>query len=506
MFNRVCAVATCVAVVLISTMWVPVDGRPILGPDFNTCKPVIPKFKGVDGTIQSIDCCMLTEGKKIKDFKFNLDLPIRVRRPAHRLDEENIRKYERAMALMRALPPEDPRSHLAQANIHCAYCEDTYGHFNSTSTVKFDVHHCWLFLPFHRWYLYFHERILASLIGDDTLAVPYWAWDVQNDPQANVMPAPYVRKNTSLYNELQDPNHQPPMRANLMHDTSDDVTGDELFDGNSFIMWQMMIGDVKTSEAFYGEKYAEGDPKFIGEAVLETSAHAAIHGWVGHPDVGKLDMNPGYSAAREPMFFAHHAQMDRLWEMWKNWGGKDLQDPDWLDAQFVFYDEHGDLVRVNVRDSLNLDNFRPEQYGGKVSFGGVKRAVVTSRVSVPGLIKSSSDASSVYDDVLVIAGVVEKPFDADVQFHIFLELPEADETTPRNCVEFLGTVRVDGSSDETHPTISKKFRRTTGIGERLRILNVVRQKSVTITFVPVWDQKDVSVRVTDLTLERKLAR
>jgi hypothetical protein len=327
----------------------------------------------------------------------------------------------------------------------------------------------------------------------------------------------------------------------------------------------MMIGDVKTSEAFYGEKYAEGDEKFIGEAALETTAHAAIHGWVGDPDKGKLDMNPGYSAAREPMFFAHHAQMDRLWEMWTNWGGKDLQDPDWLDAQFVFYDEHGDLVRVNVRDSLNLDNFRvtyeqvdpdwvdykpksirdidpkyvragilrrflrevvdgetytnivnalvgyfqPEQYGAKVSFGGVKRAVVTSRVAVPGVIKSSSDASSVYDDVLVIAGVVEKPFDVDVQFNIFLELPEADETTPRNCVEFLGTVRVDGSSDEMHPTIVKKFRRTIGIGERLQILNVVRQKSVTVTFVPVWDQKDdsdVSVRVTDLTLERKLAR
>ena len=27
-----------------------------------------------------------------------------------------------------------------------------------------------------RFYLYFHERILGKLIGDDTFALPFWNW------------------------------------------------------------------------------------------------------------------------------------------------------------------------------------------------------------------------------------------------------------------------------------------------------------------------------------------
>ncbi|KAI3675066.1 hypothetical protein L1987_84650 [Smallanthus sonchifolius] len=39
------------------------------------------------------------------------------------------------------------------------------------------LHHTWLFFPFHRWYLYFYERILGNLIGRPDFALPYWNWD-----------------------------------------------------------------------------------------------------------------------------------------------------------------------------------------------------------------------------------------------------------------------------------------------------------------------------------------
>ncbi|CAN6683276.1 unnamed protein product [Malus baccata var. baccata] len=62
-----------------------------------------------------------------------------------------------------------------------------------------------------------------------------------------------------------------------------------------------------------------------------------------------------YSAARDPIFFSHHSNVDRMWNIWKNIGNKnkDINDKDWLDTGFLFYDENAELVSVTVRDSLD---------------------------------------------------------------------------------------------------------------------------------------------------------
>ncbi|PQQ07195.1 polyphenol oxidase chloroplastic-like [Prunus yedoensis var. nudiflora] len=62
-----------------------------------------------------------------------------------------------------------------------------------------------------------------------------------------------------------------------------------------------------------------------------------------------------YSAARDPIFFSHHSNVDRMWSIWKNLGpkNKDLSDKDWLDTGFLFYNENAELVRVKVRDCLD---------------------------------------------------------------------------------------------------------------------------------------------------------
>ncbi|MES6669708.1 DUF_B2219 domain-containing protein, partial [Cutibacterium acnes] len=65
-----------------------------------------------------------------------------------------------------------------------------------------------------------------------------------------------------------------------------------------------------------------------------------------------------YSAARDPIFFAHHANIDRIWAVWRSLGRKDFADPDWLNASFLFYDENAQLVRVRVRDCLNPQQLR----------------------------------------------------------------------------------------------------------------------------------------------------
>jgi polyphenol oxidase len=66
-------------------------------------------------------------------------------------------------------------------------------------------------------------------------------------------------------------------------------------------------------------------------------------------------------AALDPLFYAHHGNIHRLWEVWKSLPGgsrKDLSQADFLNTQFLFYDENAALVKVQISQALNINNFR----------------------------------------------------------------------------------------------------------------------------------------------------
>ncbi|KAJ6314309.1 hypothetical protein OIU78_017890 [Salix suchowensis] len=50
---------------------------------------------------------------------------MRMRRAAHLVDSAYVAKYAKAIAMMKSLPDDDPRSFKNQANVHCAYCDDS---------------------------------------------------------------------------------------------------------------------------------------------------------------------------------------------------------------------------------------------------------------------------------------------------------------------------------------------------------------------------------------------
>ena len=62
-----------------------------------------------------------------------------------------------------------------------------------------------------------------------------------------------------------------------------------------------------------------------------------------------------YSAARDPIFFAHHSNIDRMWTIKKTVipGYKEFTDPDWLNIEFYFYDENAELVRAKIKDTID---------------------------------------------------------------------------------------------------------------------------------------------------------
>jgi polyphenol oxidase len=117
-----------------------------------------------------------------------------------------------------------------------------------------------------------------------------------------------------------------------------------------------MISGAKRRELFMGQPYRAGDAADPGAGTVENVPHGPLHVWVGDPtQPNGEDMGNFYSAARDPVFFAHHGNIDRLWHVWRGLSPRntDFADADWLDASFHFYDEEARLVRARVRDCLD---------------------------------------------------------------------------------------------------------------------------------------------------------
>ncbi|XP_057812288.1 polyphenol oxidase I, chloroplastic-like [Salvia miltiorrhiza] len=326
----------------------PALAAPISAPDLAKCS------RGTNlNTKQPLDVnCCPPFSDKIIDYKLPPVTKLRLRPAAHLVTKEYIAKYEKATELMKALPDDDPRSFMQQANVHCAYCNLTYEQTGDPDE-KLQVHNSWLFYPWHRWYLYFYERILGKLIDDPTFALPYWNWD---NPPGMPMPALFVNENSPLYNPKRNQAHLPPALMDLLYSSKSSTDPSVIIPTNLNEMYGEMVRNAVKPEDFYGAKYIVGSDPDPGAGTVERGSHTSVHIWVGDPrSPAGEDMGNFYSTARDPIFFCHHANVDRMWSVWRDLRGpkpKDFNDPEWLDADFVFYDENAQLVRVKVKDTL----------------------------------------------------------------------------------------------------------------------------------------------------------
>lgn len=102
-----------------------------------------------------------------------------------------------------------------------------------------------------------------------------------------------------------------------------------------------------------------GDPVRAGESAdadADNSSgrieviHNGVHQWAGPDTEPYLDMGNFYSAGRDPIFFCHHSNVDRMWQVYRNMRGHktEFKDDDWLNSSFLFVDENKQLVKVQV--------------------------------------------------------------------------------------------------------------------------------------------------------------
>lgn len=350
---------------LLATTFQPAHSKPFPAPDLRRCSWAF--------NASTEYCCTLpaTNLGPQKNFSFQPKLPLRVRPAAHLVDEAYIVKYQRAVERMRALPETDGRSFVAQSRLHCAYC-DNHLYFEGNE-YPLEIHQTWFFFVWHRLYLYFNERILAKLIDDDEFALPYWNWDNQNttEPFPNVIPPVYagnvslysdaINKTSSLYNGDRNPCSTTPGRLldfqNILGAcTPQDVS--EVRKRNARLLWTQLESGGVTPLTMHGRPYRYGDYGGKGMGAVESRPHGPVHIWTNVIDMGTFK-----DSASDPIFFAHHANIDRLWEQWKNSPEKgryrkDVTDPDYLNTEFTFYDEDGEQVTVSVKQALDLGLLR----------------------------------------------------------------------------------------------------------------------------------------------------
>ena len=89
---------------------------------------------------------------------------------------------------------------------------------------------------------------------------------------------------------------------------------------------------------------------------LEATPHGAIHCGIGSTGCGSGLMGAIPSAALDPIFYLHHANIDRLYECWMNVNptGRRPTDNAILNRSYSFIDAGGAVRQRRVRDMLTL--------------------------------------------------------------------------------------------------------------------------------------------------------
>ncbi len=245
--------------------------------------------------------------------------------------------YAKAVKAMQARPLTDPTSWQYQAAIH-----GRNGGAPAGAIWNQCQHGSWYFLPWHRIYLYYFEKIVRAEViaqgGPSDWALPFWDYEVPGQaklPPAFRLPTMPDGSPNPLFVTQRGPGW------NAGAELPPSVRSSTL--AMSFANYLPppapgFGGGITTPVQFFG---AYGELEFTPH----NDVHSAIGGFMGDPNTAALD----------PIFWLHHANIDRLWSVWLGQGGGRAnpgQDA-WLNQSFPFYDETGTQVGLSVTEALD---------------------------------------------------------------------------------------------------------------------------------------------------------
>ncbi len=263
-----------------------------------------------------------------------------VRRDIASLDPNGpeIASLRRGFAVMKARPASDPTSFIFQANIHLTRDLPAARGWNQCP------HGNYFFAPWHRMYTYWFERLLRAAAGDPTLTVPYWN---PASPASRTLPVAF---------RLPADASNPLYLAERNTDAGGVNAGAVFPPSAAATTWVAMATTVYsspggTNAGFGGAAKRQSSPYFGQIEGWHNLIHVLLGGTTGY-------MSDPFMSGREPIFWPHHANVDRLWKRWLDQGNgraNPTHDRAWMDATFDFVDENGRAVKMAVRDALDTE-------------------------------------------------------------------------------------------------------------------------------------------------------
>jgi tyrosinase len=320
--------------------------------------------------------------------------------------------YAKGVEAMLKLPADHPHNWFRNAFVHLMDCP----------------HGNWWFYVWHRGYLGYFEQTIRSLSRDADFALPYWDWtelpqipggmfDGVLSPTHDAYAA--YTENLAVFTTFFKPaltqywgSLSPAQTAQLnarhymqLNDVWNDVTGNGISGNESFaptcgarylsrsnprldadtagavskftVLSGLLAPDFYNSTnflSFTSVKTPSHNTAPPGSStafsVLEGMPHNLVHNCIG--GAGPLDPGPygnmtNFLSPVDPIFFLHHANMDRLWDVWtrkqKVLGQPYLPTGDDLktlsDEQFLFFVDAGGHYVLNGKagDYLATDRF-----------------------------------------------------------------------------------------------------------------------------------------------------
>jgi hypothetical protein len=240
-----------------------------------------------------------------------------------------------------------------------------------------EIHYGWWFLPWHRAYLIHIERALQEAIGEPSLTIPYWDWVTTPTLPKSVSETSYRKGDSTLVNPLYDDQRYGPVgQGGAVNFTDLGAPGKD----------ERELIAIDTFENFAGAPPDGKQTKRPG--YLEATPHTYIHRAIGYDQpnnrVGLLTVG---MAPLDPVFFLHHANVDRLWMVWTKANGRrrNPEDDAWREKRFAFPDmKKFKLLDYRIADLLDTQkSIGHYRYDRENAVGPVANAGVLALRGVP---------------------------------------------------------------------------------------------------------------------------
>ena len=268
--------------------------------------------------------------------------------------QADIEAMEKAMEIMKSKDCSDPTSWYYQAAIHWVPEEIDSNKLCESYTDWTELKMAWdecthsnsgaeeiNFLIWHRMYIWHFEKIVRKTSGKKDFALPYWGYTNYNNAD-KIMPSEWRNTSSSLYEDARV--------KSLNSGKAIDGSARRAIDGGYPKL--MEITDYQTFNSNFDRGIHGTLHNYIG---MGNHIHAIYYNRIMQKNslTGLMAQVP--TAAFDPIFWAHHSNIDRVFQQWLSSPNgqkitlQQLKDNPW---KYQFFDENGKSVVYTPEEVL----------------------------------------------------------------------------------------------------------------------------------------------------------